>query len=153
MLIIPQTRPKKQFRLNQFDSHERIGIDFDGTLVGHKHSWLIQRYIAENQHKQFYIITFRSHGMQDRIERDLRDSVKKTGIDLNIKHFTGIHNIADGLYENHLALKGDPDYISWKAVKCAEIGCTILIDDMAELIHEHFPERGIIIVSPDDFDL
>jgi hypothetical protein len=153
MIFIPTPRLKRPFSLEEFNDHHKIGIDFDDTLVGHKHSHRIQKYILDNQHKEFYIITYRSHGWQRKIHIDLNEYTKQTGIPLLVEHFIGVHNIDDGSYENHVAMKGDPSYFSWKARKCVELGCTILIDDFADAFHEHFTERGIVIVSPDDLDL
>jgi hypothetical protein len=151
-LILPGNRPRSRFVLEHFDPHKKIGIDFDGTLVGHEHSAQLQQYICDHPEIEFHIVTFRSHGMQDKIDRDLWSSSKDTGIEITLKEFTGIHNISDGLYESHVALKGDPNYWSWKARKCAEIGCTIMIDDMAEQLYEDFDRLGVLLVSPDDFN-
>ena len=152
LLLPTNDRPHTKLLLEHFDRHERLGVDFDGTLVDHDRSALIQQYILDHPEKDFHIVTFRSHGMQDRIERDLWSSSKDTGVDITLAAFTGIHNIQDGLYESHLALKGDPNYWAWKAVKCAQLSCTIMIDDMAEQIYKECISRGIEIVSPDDFD-
>lgn len=155
MIFIPKPRPKKTYRQIEecFDGHSVIGCDFDDTLVGHKNSSKIQKYILENRDKEFYIITFRSHGWQHRIDSDLSKSTEETGVPLRTDHFVEIHNIDDGSYESHVAMNGDPSYLSWKARRCVELGCTILIDDFADSFHEHFTERGVMIVSPDDLDL
>lgn len=153
-LIFPGNRPRVQFLLEHFDPHVRIGIDFDGTLVGHERSVLIQQYIVDHPEKEFHIVTFRTHGMQDKIkiDHDLWSSSKDTGVHIDLANFIAVHNISDHMYENHVIVGGDPAYWAWKARKCAEIGCTIMIDDMAEWIYEEFSRQGILLVSPDDFD-
>lgn len=153
MITIPKPRLKFPFRLEEFDSHQKIGIDFDNTLVGHKNSDKIQKYILENRDREFYIITYRSHGWQHRIVSDLSESTTITGVPLETSHFAEIHNIEDEIYEKHLAMKGDASYLSWKARRCVELGCTILIDDFADAFHEYFTELGVVLVSPDDIDL
>lgn len=153
MIYIPPPRIKLPFQLTEFDAHHKIGIDFDNTLVGHKHSHKIQKYILDNRHKEFHIITYRTHGRQHEITMNLSESTRETGIPLETDHFLSVHNIDDHMYEKHLATKGDLDYLSWKARKCVELGCSIMIDDFADAFHEHFTERGIVIVSPDDIDL
>lgn len=152
-LILPEPRCKTRFGLEEFDQHQTIGIDFDGTLVGHRHSTLIQRYILDHPKKAFHIVTFRSHGWQNRIESDLAKSTAETGVPLTIGAFTAIHNMTDEGYATHLEMKGDPKYYGWKGVTCARVGCTILLDDMADALHIECVSQGVVLFSPDDFDL
>lgn len=152
-LILPEPRRKTRLMLAEFDRHQKIGIDFDGTLVGHRHSALIQRYILDHPEKEFHIVTFRSHGWQNRIEFDLAKSTAETGVPLTIGAFTAIHNMTDEGYATHIEMKGDPKYYAWKGVTCAQVGCTILLDDMADGIHIECVSQGVTLFSPDDFDL
>lgn len=154
MIILPPSRPNRVFRLEEFNTHSKIGIDFDGTLVQHQYSEHLQRYILKNhQFKHFHIITFRSHGMQDQIRQDLMESIDTTGVRLSLNHFVSVHNIPDETYRDHLERLTANDYYAWKAVKCAELGITILIDDLADWLHEHCVKHGVDLVSPDDLDI
>lgn len=133
--------------------HQKIGIDFDGTLVEHRKSRLLQRFILANHDKtEFHIVSFRSHGMERNIERDLLISTLMTQVPLTLRHFAGVHNIPDALYEGW-AMFGDKDkardYFCWKASKCQEIGCTIIVDDMND-VGPHCEEIGITYLHPDD---
>jgi|ERR1051326_232568 hypothetical protein len=135
-------------------SHQKVGIDFDGTLIEHPRSRLLQRFILANRDKEFHIVSFRSHGMEKNIERDLRISTLMTQVPLGLQHFTGVHNVPDALYEGW-AMFGDADqqkvkdYLCWKATKCRELGCTIIVDDMSD-VGPHCEEIGIRYLHPDN---
>ena len=151
-LIIPKQRPKQILSLNELNSHQRLGIDFDGTLVGHKHSQILQQYIVTNPEKEFHLITFRSHGRQWDITEDLRESVlHETHVRITGRHFVQVHNMSDEDFTAYNGAIRQPEFYLWKATKCKEIGCTILIDDMADFLHEYCVAHGVACFHPDDF--
>lgn len=125
-----------------FSNHINFGIDFDKTLIQHSNSHILQKYIAENyKTKNFYIITFRSGGLEDFIEDDLNDETK--GL-LNLSMFKGIYGIPDELYEGAKRIecfyKNKPpiqwhkiykEYRLWKGNMCKKLNCSVMIDDNA----------------------
>lgn len=136
----------------ELSKHHSIGIDFDGTLVEHPRSHILQQFILDHHLiKSFHIITFRSHGMEDRIAKDLAASTFKTMVPLALDHFAGIHSIPYHLHENHAELKQNDGYYGWKAEKCREIGCTVLIDDMEPTIGEYCRLIEIMCLNPDHY--
>jgi len=130
--------------------HQKIGIDFDGTLVEHPHSRALQKFILDHRGKEFHIVSFRSHGMERNIERDLRISTILTQVPLTLHHFAGVHNIPDRLFENMINFDHHDPYYCWKADKCKELGCTVIVDDVAE-IGPHCEAIDILYLHPDSF--
>ncbi len=153
-LVIPPARPKRILSPNEMNSHQRFGIDFDGTLVGHNASWFLQQYIVTHPEKEFHLVTFRSHGRQWDIKEDLQESaLNETHVRIFSHHFTEIHNMSDEDFTKYNGAVRQPEFYIWKAIKCKEIGCTILIDDMADFLYEHCEAHGVACFHPDDFML
>ncbi len=130
--------------------HQKIGIDLDGTLIEHPHSRRLQKFIIDHPDKEFHIVTFRSHGMQHNIARDLRISTTLTQVPLGLNHFAGVHNIPDTLYENMVRFDRHDPYYCWKADKCKELGCTVIVDDVAA-IGPYCEAIDILYIHPDSF--
>ncbi len=156
--------------IEELFKHDTLGIDVDDTLIGHPRSHVLQRFILEHHKiKNFHIVTFRTHGMEDMIDQDILTSTVDTQVPLRLHHFAGVHSIPYGLYENHkkqqwsasrevkrspggIILPNDSDiYYTWKAEKCREIGCTVLIDDMEPAIGRHCERIGILCLNPDHY--
>lgn len=138
--------------IDELLKHQHIGIDLDGTLIEHPRSAVLQQFILDHQgSKKFHIVTFRSHGLEDRIDADLYASTMLTGVPLRLEHFTGIHAVPYRLYEGWALRSDNAAYFGWKAQKCKELGCTVLIDDMIDSIHEHCTVHGIVGLNPDHF--
>ncbi len=131
------------------DQHTILGIDFDGTLVGHPRSNILQQYIVDHPEKTFHLISFRSHNMVQRLEGDLRESTDETGVPLTLAHFKEIRCIPDKLYERKALLDDGREYWGWKAIQCQNLGCTILVDDMYEIVGIFCTELGIPCLNPD----
>jgi hypothetical protein len=150
-LILPTPRPERILTQDDLRSHQRFGIDFDGTLVGHEKSKHLQEFIVTHSlEKEFFIVTFRSHGRELEIAEDLRESIEKdTGTRIRLFHFRDIHNMPDDDYARTNGSMRIPEFYQWKPAKCRQLGCSILIDDMADYIHPHC-ENGLICVHPDD---
>ncbi len=118
---------------------KRIGWDVDDTLIGSRHADEIADYIRNNPlHQQHYIITFRSHGLQDRVFYDL----KANGLDEI--HFVSMSNCPDAIYEG----QGEA-YREWKGAICAELGIEVLVDDDTENVVAGCNKHGIAHIHPD----
>lgn len=131
------------------DNHDRIGVDFDGTLIDEPNSKLLVDYIVKNHvQKEFYIVTFRTHGMQYCIWNEL---AKHHGTAIDRDMFKGVFNMPDRMYENYadalhqrviMRRAGLPipaeippaivAYRTWKGMMCQQHGITILVDDKPE---------------------
>lgn len=140
--------------MDALKDHKIIAFDFDDTLIGHPHSRRFQEYIKTNPHGQeFHIVSFRSHGMEENFARDL---ALDCGDFINLSHFAQVHHMTDQMFEdfhNSGASKlivVNHEYLEWKAVKCKEIGATVLIDDMAHWVKKGCDKHGILHIHPDD---
>lgn len=141
------------------DQHKIIGIDFDGTLIEHPRSKVLQQYIIDHQgDKEFHLITFRTHGMRERISLDLQISTEGTKVPLTLAHFTTINAIADAAWEKRILLERQGlmdyetgrEYFGWKAMTCEKLGCTLMVDDMIDMIGNYCTEKKILCLNPDD---
>lgn len=151
--------------LQELAKHHKIGIDVDGTLIDHPRSHLLQRFILDHhQTKEFYIITFRSHGWEKRLEHDIGESTLLTTVPLQLNHFRGIHTVPQQIHENHWMARScegtatpgsiiiaHDDFYGWKAAVCREIGCTVLIDDMEPSIGPHCVRLGVVCLNPNHY--
>ena len=119
---------------------KRIGWDVDDTLIGSHHADEIADYIRANPlDQEHFIITFRSHGMQHRVFRDL----EAYGLDRT--HFVSLTNCPDAVYE----AQGEP-YREWKGSICAEFGIEVLVDDDTENVAPGCDKHGVAHIHPDD---
>lgn len=122
---------------------KRIGWDVDDTLIGSRRADDIADYIRNNPlHQQHYVITFRSHGMQDRVFHDL----KANGLDET--HFVSMSNCPDAIYEGQ-----GKAYWEWKGAVCAELGIEVLVDDDTENVAAGCSKHGIAHVHPDHLSI
>jgi hypothetical protein len=136
-------------QLDIFALHDRLGIDFDGTLIGHPESAQLQQYILDHQDdKKFHIVTFRTTNMRKRMEADLEMSTRFTGVPLTLQHFESIASIPDVLYERKGMFDDGTEYYGWKARTCDKLGCTILLDDMIRDVGRHCEDLNIVCLDP-----
>jgi hypothetical protein len=118
----------------------RIGWDVDETLIGSRHAHEIADYIRANPlGQQHYIVTFRSHGMQNRVFFDL----EAYGLDRS--HFSSMTNCPDHVYE----AQGEP-YRDWKGGICKALGVEALVDDDTENVAPGCDKHGVEHIHPDD---
>lgn len=137
--------------LEILDQYQKLGIDFDGTLVGHPRSHILQQYIVDHPEKEFHIVTFRCGQMEQNLRWDLQDSVELTGSGLRLDHFKSIECCPKLIFERRETLDDGREFYGWKGRRCAEIGCTILVDDMHAHVGPYCHELGIPCLNPDLF--
>lgn len=126
--------------MDYLSNFKRIGWDVDGTLIGSRQADEIAYYIRTNPlNQQHYIITFRSHGMQHRVFRDLE------AYDLDSSHFVSLTNCPDAIYE----AQGEP-YREWKGSICASLGIEVLVDDDWENAAAGCEKHRVAHIHPDD---
>jgi hypothetical protein len=138
-------------KLELLDTHQVIGIDFDGTLVNNPRSHILQQYILDNhQIKDFHIVTFRTHNLRIELPENFEKSVRQTGIALKLEHFKGVHCIPDVLFERKYMFDDGTEYYSWKAKQCQKIGATVLLDDMIADVGSHCNALGVVCLDPNE---
>lgn len=131
---------------------KHVGWDFDGTLWDHPNSKIFSDFIRQNPYDQkFHIVTFRSHGYELNIDRDLHS------LRLRRKHFTSVNNVADVIFgEYHHAIKNGRNqaavdrYLEWKGRVCHDLGIGILLDDMTDLVIQGCERYDIALIHPDE---
>jgi hypothetical protein len=142
-------------------AHDAIGWDFDGTLIGHPASDLLHAFILAYPKKRHVIVTFRTHGMEKHVWRDLG----RYPFAPPARAFAGVLNISNAAWEDHedaLMRRGagllegaatveEALYREWKGMTCAQHGLTVLVDDMPELVEAGCRKHGVAYFHPDAF--
>ena len=145
-------------RLMRFDA---IAWDFDGTLIEHPRSSLFHRFIIETPDKRHAILTFRTHGMQNSMFREMRRMYPQSP---GPECFFARRNIADRAWEefnkvdqlrlfNHQKGPLTPwevYYREWKGLTCRELALPVLVDDRPDQVLLGCEKFGIAFVHPDE---
>lgn len=141
--------------------HSAIGWDLDLTLIGHKASAAMHDFIRSTPDIRHVIITFRSHGLQDRVWSDLEAELGAAPR----SSFAAVANIDDATVFGFRRVNqhrrtgrilgplspAEVLYRTWKGRACAELGATVLIDDMTEYVELGCKLHGIELLHPDAF--
>jgi len=145
--------------MKRLQDHRRVGWDMDGTLFQHQNSEAFADFIRRNPYDQdFYIVTFRSHGIEKEVEPDLAT------LGLKLSDFKGILNVPDRIYAEYwFAMKhwftGDtmPEevdrYLTWKGKICRQNGITILLDDLTSLVEIGCERHSVDMIHPNDLEV
>lgn len=142
--------------------HRAIGWDFDETLIDHPNSPNLHQFIKDNPHLRHVIVTFRTHGWQNRVFAELREYRGAPGKSA----FGGVFNIPDDLWtkfehitdrrrcDPHFARSAhtelEQEVIEWKAKMCKKLGLTVMVDDMTDRVMPGCLKHGIEYIHPDE---
>jgi len=161
------------------DNHAVIGWDFDLTLHQGPHSTLFRQYIIDNPEKEHHIITFRdNHTVADipyyLSQYGYADGVFKTTTNLeNSNWYMAYINVEFELdvtvlepgetrltYATELAKVTNDDLwqqaadlMGWKAKVAKKMGCTILVDDLVEMVADGCKQQGIKLLNAINLEL
>jgi hypothetical protein len=132
--------------MNRLDKHQKIGIDFDHTLVNSNKTHLFEEYILANPDKEYWIVTFRNNtGFWTREQTifDLQSHTK-----LTMDHFEDIvmQVRQPDIATQSIILDGD-ESMHWKGLMCYERDITIMIDDMPEWVLPGCERYGIDFID------
>lgn len=144
--------------MNRLEKHNILAIDFDDTLIGHKNSQRICDHIRYNPSKTYWIITFRTGPWAD---TDIMEQELYHMSGLTLDRFEGIKSIPKHIYDGHTSINSDrkagvPEetlsrreevFKEWKGKTAAELGCTVLIDDIADWTEEGCGKHGVDFVN------
>ncbi|MGU3558603.1 hypothetical protein ACLBYL_19550 [Methylobacterium radiotolerans] len=126
------------------DDHAAIAWDLDGTLVDGPRQTFLRAYLRGRRDKRHHLATFR------RASRLADVAVALAGAGLSPDLFDGVHCCPDRLREAFDA-GGDPtlvrEFRQWKGRVAAEHGCTVLVDDDADLVGEGCRLHAVIHVD------
>lgn len=124
------------------DHHTNIAWDIDGTLINGPNSSMFRQYIINHPEKTHYLVTFRDFDWAQQAYQELAPH----GISREM--IAGImdcpHKLQDGS-PNSLAY-----YMEWKGKVSAEIGCTVLVDDMDYMVMSGCLAHGVTFVHSHD---
>lgn len=126
------------------DGHGSIAWDLDGTLVDGPKQVFLGAYLVGRRDKGHHLVTFRRSTQREAVESCL--AVAGLGLHL----FQGVHFCPDPLRD---AYDGDGgsgllnDFKRWKGRAAAEAGCSVLVDDDAELVGDGCRFHGIVHVD------
>lgn len=143
------------------DGFEGIGWDLDGTLIDHPASSVLHALISKFPQKRHVLITFRTHGLRLRIERDLGAYPTAP----NLAMFEAVHSISDRRWEafeiarmqrkaGMLSGPLTPDeeyYVEWKGHMCQKLSLPVLVDDNTTHTKPGCERHGIVLLHPDQF--
>ncbi len=120
-------------------AHESIGWDFDNTLIENPYVEDFYQFILDTPEKRHKIVTFRSHGYQDTMFRELRMFEGDPAQD----DFDGYVNIPDEMFSDYYdakldrkngllrgpLTKAENNYRRWKGWVCSTLRLRALVDD------------------------
>lgn len=145
--------------MSALDPFSIIGLDMDGTLIGHRRSHLLRQYVREHcRKKTFYVITFRTGIYAAEVLPELAEHYLPaecwSGI-LSIPEELGSVYIADETKRHRGLLTGPPtqaeiNYTLWKGYACHQVGAQVLVDDKAKYVIPGCEKYGIKFIDIDD---
>lgn len=119
----------------ELDKHDKIGWDFDGTLIEGVNSAFYRQYIVDHPEKTHYIITFRNYIDANTIPAELID------LKFDFRLIKNIHYNPTG--ESTCGA----EVAMFKAERCKQLGATILVDDLPEAVEAGCLELGIVYMN------
>jgi len=140
---------------------DAIGWDFDGTLIDHANSRMFHEFILAHPDKRHVILTFRTHGYQNSMFRDMLLAYPDApGPD----KFSDVKNIADKAWMeftkyNDRRLVGrlsgpltpwEEYYVEWKGMMCRDLNLPVLVDDMPNHVLPGCEKYNVIYINPSE---
>jgi len=123
----------------ELDKYNIIGIDFDNTLIGNAASDIIANYVIQNPNKKYYIVTFRSHGLESSSEISkncityLRKDMRRYFIDILAIPYVYVEHKYYADHRKNISIEDYNEYtynyVHWKGKICSEYNIEVLIDD------------------------
>jgi hypothetical protein len=144
--------------LRGFDA---IGWDFDGTLLNHPKSNLMHAFIRAHPAKRHVIVTFRTHGYQNQMFRELRRAYPDAPGPDSFSDVKNISNKAWEEFERYASLRlvnlmdgplrpWEEYYVEWKGMVCHQLRIPVLIDDLADHVLPGCEKYHIKYLHPDE---
>ncbi len=141
--------------------YDAIAWDFDGTLIEHPKSALMQAFIISQPQKQHFIVTFRTHGYQKQMFREMRDLYPDAP---GPECFADVLNISDKAWEQFTKIEtqrlmhkfaGPPTpweeyYVEWKGLICERLKIPVLVDDRRAQVLPGCEKYAIAYLHPDE---
>jgi hypothetical protein len=148
--------------MDRLANHQKIALDFDGTLIDGVSSLAIAAYVNQHPDKSFYIVTFRTPKQSQTIPTELAN------VGLSVQQFSKIIPMSERLVfdfdedqrfrrnsslpsMDHVSkdalLPGEYKLVHWKGFIARKLGATVLVDDMPELVTHGCKQFGVEFVD------
>lgn len=151
--------------MDKLSGHQRIALDFDGTLVDGVASATLAAYVKQHSQKSFSIVTFRTPTQIDTIPTELTQV--GLSIDMFLKVVPMPKRLAfdfdeDQKFRRHARLPnmdqvsedallpGEYKFVHWKGFIARKLGATVLVDDFPELVTPGCKQFGIAFIDAKD---
>ncbi|RYD65103.1 MAG: hypothetical protein EOP83_08075, partial [Verrucomicrobiaceae bacterium] len=140
------------------DPHDTIAWDMDGTLIDGPNSEFFRAYILAHPEKHHHIVTFRT-GPSRRFPDNASALWKDDAIHELLEHgvaldvFKATHGIPEELYSawaSRKTLLSEAEvaaYVMWKGKMAAEIGATVMVDDMPGMVKKGCKAHGVVFID------
>lgn len=126
------------------DGHAAIAWDLDGTLVDGPKQAFLGAYLADRRDKRHHLVTFRRSTQREVVAACL------AAVGLGLHLFEAVHFCPDALRDAYDG-RGDQSLVrefrQWKGRAAAEAGCTVLVDDDADLVGDGCRIFGVVHVD------
>lgn len=136
------------------EAHQNLAWDFDGTLIQGPNSERFRAYIAAHPQKRHHVITFRDREWADLIPMELGT----LGLDPAL--IASVENCPEPLHDmfmlgrepgsgvpRRIADMAVHHFLRWKGRRARELGCTILVDDIADWVVRGCEEHGVAFLD------
>lgn len=128
------------------DAHHKIAWDIDGTLFEGVNSAFFCAYIMAHPEKEHHLVTFRDQRWALSAHDDLLGAVDPDFI-------KAIHACPQRLYHGYATrdpiygIDAASDFVEWKGMRANQLGCTLLVDDMAALVEPGCTRYGVAFLN------
>lgn len=138
------------------DPHQIIAWDMDGTLIDGPNAKFFRAYILAHPEKQHHIVTFRTGPALNSMEVAMwKDECVYELFHLGVPHGTikQTHAMPDHLYHAWAQRKTFIQetevaaFLDWKGKTAAEIGATVMIDDMPGMVKKGCRNHGVTFID------
>jgi hypothetical protein len=134
--------------------HQKIGWDMDGTLIRGPNSDRFRAYIAANPQKRHHVITFRDREWADLIPMELGTLGLDPALIASVANCPAplhdmfmLHSRGQLEMPQRIAEKAINAFLRWKGRRASELGCTVLVDDMAYWVVQGCHAHGVEFVD------
>lgn len=161
--------------LERLHNHKSIAIDVDGTLINGAGSEKLCNWVKTNHHNhELWVVTFRQTYEANKVWQDLRPYGVQAYHFMGLVNLPDQLHEQNKIYNDAMELFKQPsrirkyyrflayhkiteetvleyrkELLSWKGKVSNDLGCTMLIDDMTDLVSYGCEKYNIELIHPD----
>lgn len=140
--------------MDRLEPHQNIGWDMDGTLNHGPNAERFRAYIAAHPEKRHHVITFRNREWADLIELELRTLGLDPALIASVENCPEplhdmfmLHRSGEVEMPQRVAEKAISAFLRWKGRRASELGCTVLVDDLADWVVQGCQAHGVAFLD------